>query len=136
MGLSLLASMLVAGRPGWPQQSSASASGQPSGLPSPAAQAAHSPAAQAQAAAASQVQAADDQSNDRPSLSEESMGRLRNIDRQKKLVDDTNKLLGLANELKAEVDKSSKDTLSLDVVRKADEIEKLAHSVKERMKGS
>jgi hypothetical protein len=33
------------------------------------------------------------------------------------------------------VDKSDKNTLSLDVVRKADEIEKLAHSVKERMKG-
>ncbi len=46
------------------------------------------------------------------------------------------KLLSLANELKADVDKSSKDTLSLDVVRKADEIEKLAHSVKEKMKGS
>jgi hypothetical protein len=50
-------------------------------------------------------------------------------------VEDTTKLLALANELKVAVDKSNKDTLSLDVVRKADEIEKLAHSVKERMKG-
>ena len=58
-----------------------------------------------------------------------------NDDRQKRLVEDTTKLLALANELKAAVDKSNKDTLSLDVVRKADEIEKLAHSVKERMKG-
>jgi hypothetical protein len=33
------------------------------------------------------------------------------------------------------VDKSDKNTLSLEVVRKADEIEKLAHSVKEGMKG-
>ena len=39
-------------------------------------------------------------------------------------------------ELKSQVDKSNKDTLSLDVVRKADEIEKLARSVKEKMKGS
>jgi len=36
--------------------------------------------------------------------------------------------------LKAEVDKTTKDTLSLNVIRKADEIEKLAHSVKEKMK--
>jgi hypothetical protein len=57
-----------------------------------------------------------------------------NNDRQKKLVADTEKLLALATELKTDVAKSTKDTLSLDVVRKADEIEKLAHNVKERMK--
>ena len=62
--------------------------------------------------------------------------RQMNADRQKKLVEDTAKLLELANELKAVVDKSNKDTLSLDVVRKADAIEKLAHSVKEGMKGN
>jgi uncharacterized protein YoxC len=64
------------------------------------------------------------------------MERARNSDRQKKLVEETQRLLALANELKEDVDKSTKDTLSLDVVRKADEIEKLAHSVKEKMKGS
>jgi hypothetical protein len=32
------------------------------------------------------------------------------------------------------VDKTSKDTLSLDVIRRADEIERLAHIVKEKMK--
>jgi nitric oxide reductase activation protein len=62
--------------------------------------------------------------------------RQMNADRQKKLVEDTVKLLEMANELKAAVDKSNKDTLSLDVVRKADAIEKLAHSVKEGMKGN
>jgi len=61
--------------------------------------------------------------------------RLRNTDRQKRLVADTEKLLALATDLKAQVDKSTKDTLSVDVIKKADEIEKLAHSVKERMKG-
>lgn len=61
--------------------------------------------------------------------------RSRNSDRQKQLVQDTNKLLALATELKQDVDKTNKDMLSVDVVRKADEIEKLAHSVKERMKG-
>ena len=40
----------------------------------------------------------------------------------------------MATDLKAEVDKTTKDTLSLSVIRKADEIEKLAHSVKEKMK--
>jgi hypothetical protein len=71
-----------------------------------------------------------------PPQTEEELAKLRNIERQKKLQDDTAKLLSLANELKADVDKSTKDTLSLDVVKKADEIEKLAHSVKERMKGT
>jgi hypothetical protein len=79
--------------------------------------------------------------NDDPSLSgtasiEEQQARMRNADRQKQLVDDTQRLLALANELKADVDKSTKDTLSLDVIRKADEIEKLAHNVKDKMKGS
>jgi hypothetical protein len=67
---------------------------------------------------------------------EQDQAKMRNLDRQKKLVDDTAKLVSLANELKADVDKSNKDMLSLDVIRKADEIEKLAHSVKEKMKGS
>ncbi len=67
---------------------------------------------------------------------EAQQARMRNDDRQKQLVDDTAKLLSLANELKVDVDKSSKDTLSLDVVRKADEIEKLAREVRDKMKGS
>lgn len=71
-----------------------------------------------------------------PASPEAVQARLRNIERQKQLVDDAAKLLSLANDLKAEVDKSNKDELSLDVVRKADEIEKLAHTVKERMKCS
>lgn len=69
-----------------------------------------------------------------PSEMELSQAKMRNVERQKQLVDDTQKLLSLANELKADVDKSNKDMLSLDVVRKADEIEKLAHNVKEKMK--
>jgi hypothetical protein len=62
--------------------------------------------------------------------------KLRNIDRQHQIVLDTQKLVALANELQADVDKSNKDTLSIDVIKKADEIEKLAHAVKEKMKGS
>ena len=60
----------------------------------------------------------------------------RNSERQKKLAEDTTKLLTLATELKEQVDKTNKDILSVDVIKKADEIEKLAKSVKDRMKGS
>ena len=59
-----------------------------------------------------------------------------NLLRQKQMNSDTAKLVELANELKAEMDKSSKDTLSMNVVRKAEQIEKLAHAVREKMKAS
>lgn len=55
-------------------------------------------------------------------------------ERQAQLVADTNKLYQLAQELQAEVAKSSKNTLSLAVVKKAAEVERLAKSLKERMK--
>jgi hypothetical protein len=57
-----------------------------------------------------------------------------NGERRKQISDDSARLLKLATELKTEVDKTTKDTLSLGVIRKADEIERLAHSVKEKMK--
>jgi len=56
--------------------------------------------------------------------------------RQKQMTEDTAKLLQLATELKTEMDKSTKDTLSMNVVRKAEQIEKLAHTVREKMKAS
>ena len=59
-----------------------------------------------------------------------------NKQRQTNLQKDTTRLLQLATELKQYVDKTDEHTLSLDVVKKADEIEKLAKSVKEKMKGS
>ena len=57
-------------------------------------------------------------------------------ERQAAIKRDTDKLLELATQLKESVDKSSEDTLSLDVVKKAEEIEKLAKSVKDKMKGT
>jgi IS30 family transposase len=51
------------------------------------------------------------------------------------LKKDTDRLVQLANELKEHVDKASEHQLSLEVIKKAEEIEKLAHSVKEKMKG-
>jgi hypothetical protein len=50
--------------------------------------------------------------------------------RQKQIADDTADLLKLANSLKAEVDKTNEDTLSVAVVRQAGEIEKLAHKMR------
>ncbi len=57
-----------------------------------------------------------------------------NAERRKQIADDSARLLKMATDLKAEVDKTTKDTLSLGVIRKADDIEHLAHSVKEKMK--
>jgi hypothetical protein len=51
------------------------------------------------------------------------------------LKTDTDKLLKLSVELKSYVDKSDENVLSLDVIKKAEEIEKLARSVKDKMKG-
>jgi hypothetical protein len=66
---------------------------------------------------------------------EDAQAKSRNVDRQKKLQADTERLLSLATELKEQVDKTDKNILSVDVIKKADEIEKLAKSVKDRMKG-
>ncbi len=63
------------------------------------------------------------------------MAKKANLARQAGLKADTDKLLKLAQELKDSVDKSNENVLSLDVLKKADEIEKLAHSVKDKMKG-
>ena len=54
--------------------------------------------------------------------------------RQAQFVADSQKLYQLAQELKLEVAKSNKNTLSIAVTKKAEEIEKLAKSLKERMR--
>ena len=66
---------------------------------------------------------------------EKDMAKKANLARQADLKRDTDKLLKLATELKESVDKTNESTLSLDVLKKAEEIEKLAHSVKDKMKG-
>ncbi|MGH9502622.1 MAG: hypothetical protein ACRD20_07200 [Terriglobales bacterium] len=67
---------------------------------------------------------------------EKEMAKKANQARQADLKRDTDKLLKLATELKESVDKTNESTLSVDVIKKAEEIEKLAHSVKDKMKGS
>lgn len=75
-----------------------------------------------------------DTSEPAPTVTHEMEKRLAE-ERETQLKSDTDKLLKLSQELKAYVDKTNQNVLSLDVVRKADEIEKLAKSVKDKMKG-
>jgi hypothetical protein len=65
---------------------------------------------------------------------EEQQARSRNSERQKRLVADTNRLLALIADLKRQIEQGG-DGQSVDVTKKAEEIEKLARSVKDRMKG-
>ena len=58
-----------------------------------------------------------------------------NEERFQKVKEDTEKLVQLSNELKEYVGKANEHTLSLDVIKKAEEIERLAKSVKDKMKG-
>lgn len=62
------------------------------------------------------------------------MQRQQNVERQKQLKADTEKLLALATQLKESVDKTNEHVLSLEVVRKAEEIEKLAKHIKTNMR--
>jgi hypothetical protein len=57
-----------------------------------------------------------------------------NEERKRQIDSDSAKLLKLATDLKADVDKTDKDTLPVSATRKAEEIERLAHDVKEKMK--
>lgn len=64
------------------------------------------------------------------------MAREANKKRQQDIREETEKLFQLATELKAAVDKTNENLLSLDVIHKAEEVEKLAKKVKEKMKES
>lgn len=69
-------------------------------------------------------------------LHDERLLRAMNADRQKSLVADTNKLLRLVNELNAEIARTSPAALTADQLHRLQEIEKLAHNVKEKMSTS
>jgi hypothetical protein len=58
----------------------------------------------------------------------------RNVERQKKLVAESNRILQLAQELNADVDPAGKDPLPSTIAKKAEEVEKLARSVKDLMR--
>ncbi len=54
--------------------------------------------------------------------------------RQKKMETDAAKLVEMAQQLKTSVDKTNKDVLSVDVIKEAERIEKLAREVREGMR--
>jgi hypothetical protein len=56
-----------------------------------------------------------------------------NAQRKKEVSEDTTRLVKLANDLKAEIDSTDKDTLSVSAIKKAEAIEKLAKSLKQKM---
>jgi hypothetical protein len=62
----------------------------------------------------------------------EQQAKSRNSERQRRLEADTAKLVGLVNDFKEQMDKGLSPA---DMSKKAEEIEKLAKSVKDRMKG-
>ena len=57
-----------------------------------------------------------------------------NKDRAARIKRDTDRLLALATELKQYVDKTNENVLSVEVIRKSEEVEKLAKSIREKMK--
>jgi hypothetical protein len=59
-----------------------------------------------------------------------------NAQRKKEISADSEKLLKMAADLKDELDKTSKDTLSVSTIHKIDAIEKLARDMKSKMKFS
>ncbi len=54
--------------------------------------------------------------------------------RRKEMSEESAELLSLAIALKAEVNKTNKDMLSLSVIRRADEIERLAKTMRRNLK--
>jgi hypothetical protein len=80
--------------------------------------------------------APDDRDKEVRAQIEKDMAKKANQERQVQLQRDADNLLKLATELKQYVDKTNEHTLSVDVIKKAEEIEKLAHSVKEKMKAN
>ena len=70
----------------------------------------------------------------RDDYAEAQQAKLLRIQRQKQLISDSDKLLKLATDLKQQIDSATPETLSADSVKKAGEIEKLAHSLRQRLK--
>jgi hypothetical protein len=64
----------------------------------------------------------------------ESYARMQNTERQRRLVGDTERLLTLTNQLKASIASSGSESLTPEMLREMDEIEKLARSVKNKMR--
>lgn len=59
---------------------------------------------------------------------------LANAERKRQMNEDSALLLKLAKELNVEIEKASKETLSVSEIRKIEDIERLAHNVEQKMK--
>jgi hypothetical protein len=75
----------------------------------------------------------DDPMDPGDSVVEERRLRQLNIERQKSMISDTNRLLKLATELQAEIGRANPSAFTAAQVHKLGEIEKLAHGVKDKM---
>lgn len=96
--------------------------GQQQSLPNRIDQQSHSP-----------FDAAADKDRDRDPMFAERQLRALNVERQKSLVSDTDKLVKLAQELNTEIEGSNPSALTAGQLRKIGDIEKLAHNVKQKM---
>jgi hypothetical protein len=120
LGLAILLA-LVCELPGRSQSSGGSNSGQGQGQGNM-----HSPYSPRQDLSTLSLDDAD------PAMVERRIRAL-NIQRQKQMISDSDKLLKLARELNEEVAKENTGTLTLDELHKIAEIEKLARNVRQRM---
>lgn len=59
-----------------------------------------------------------------------------NLQRQKEMTSDAARLIELAHQLKTETGTGTPDTLSMLEIRKAEQIEKLAHKIQDKMRSS
>jgi hypothetical protein len=69
-----------------------------------------------------------------PSVFPDTSKQKRNDERQRRLVSDTQKLVALTAQLKAEVASTGAEVMSPEMLKQMDEIEKLAKSVKDKMR--
>jgi len=76
--------------------------------------------------------------NDRDKMQQQQSDEARieaaNAERKKQITADSDKLLKMATDLKDELDKTGKDTLSVDTIHKIDAIEKLARGMKDKLR--
>jgi hypothetical protein len=77
-----------------------------------------------------------DSSNDPHRLLQQELISRAVADRQSQLRLDAEKLVALTAELKQHVDKAGANVLSMDVIKKAQEIQKLAKSVQDKMRNA
>jgi hypothetical protein len=76
--------------------------------------------------------------NDRDKMQQQQSDEARieaaNAERKKQICADSDRLLKMAADLKDELDKTSKDTVSVDTIHKIDAIQKLAKDMKDKLR--